>query len=884
MKATAATVLLLTASAVSASRDLYEIRGGPKPTILKSFFSNTVDKQQKVATIRLTKRQSTSLLEETNDPNPGCIKNGGLSLTIIKGTNLSDQDFFSKSDGYVKYSTVVGTKATVVGSTDVVGNTHHPEWNKHLCLGSGETINEIKFQIFDKDVMSQDDDMGTAVLTSSHFGKDINYFIKENDDCDESGLCKLDIDTEKKDDQLIIQIYNGPAPVQAAESEESTKDDKINESAEDSVESIDNEVENPSTKKTKDSEETTNEVVETTNKNEKDDEKEETGKTSTSDGTSTVDGPSSDGSTEDTALTSEEAKIIKEVEAKKCTEPFCWACDYRIRKDFRDLTKEERALYWDAINDMKRTPTKRSKDGSTKNLYDEFVIIHAWKINKPQAHGTSMFLPWHRKFLLEFETALRQQVNKEKYSCLTIPYWDWSQNAEICANDPECKTWHHDDPVLQESGGPGDPQRRVKGMRSTHGSSIDATHSNRMVGCMSAESPFADWLDHNGNCLSRGVSWDFATNKNDRKGPLVAYSQLMDIIHHNKNYGTYNGFRQALEGTPHNTQHNMLGGHMRSLESPADPIFFMHHCQVDRIWAMWQDCHDHDALDRTPTSKDMPNYGASGRYSFKVGLNEELLFVHPIEGSDLKAIIPDWNTEHTTPKPFHSSTHMDIPVIYAPDEMMKIMKSKQRKQVCNYDTHESKLIEIGHGHILERVHKNTVVGDKLVSACTSISDNIESNIKNGKKIGHVLMEAANLQCQQENKKSQVEGKNPPLNIAFMKRWINQDGGEEDTSEMETVDKEGAKKMISSNRFKNVYEHRPELLLPRCALFEGSSMKDKRDKMRAAIDQAMIDEEENDRNSNEDLQGEEEKDDEANKKLRGKSEDPLDDKVEAENQF
>jgi hypothetical protein len=82
MKATAATVLLLTASAVSASRDLYEIRGGPKPTILKSFFSNTVDKQQKVATIRLTKRQSTSLLEETNDPNPGCIKNGGLSLTI----------------------------------------------------------------------------------------------------------------------------------------------------------------------------------------------------------------------------------------------------------------------------------------------------------------------------------------------------------------------------------------------------------------------------------------------------------------------------------------------------------------------------------------------------------------------------------------------------------------------------------------------------------------------------------------------------------------------------------------------------------------------------------------------------------------------------------
>ena len=160
--------------------------------------------------------------------------------------------------------------------------------------------------------------------------------------------------------------------------------------------------------------------------------------------------------------------------------------------------------------------------------------------------------------------------------------------SEICANDPDCKTWHHDDPVLEESGGPGDPTRRVDGMQGKHGSSIDATRSNRMVGCMSKDSPFADWLDHNGNCLSRGVSWDFASNTEDRMGPLVTYTQLMDIIHSNNKYGTHNGFRQALEGTPHNTQHNMLGGHMRSLESPADPIFFMHHCQVDRLWAMWQ--------------------------------------------------------------------------------------------------------------------------------------------------------------------------------------------------------------------------------------------------------------------------------------------------------
>jgi len=81
------------------------------------------------------------------------------------------------------------------------------------------------------------------------------------------------------------------------------------------------------------------------------------------------------------------------------------------------------------------------KTGEKTNLYDEFVIIHAHYENKPQAHGTSMFLPWHRKFLFEFETAIREIVKDGvDYKCLTIPYWDWSQNAEICAANKECVT------------------------------------------------------------------------------------------------------------------------------------------------------------------------------------------------------------------------------------------------------------------------------------------------------------------------------------------------------------------------------------------------------------------------------------------------------------
>ena len=51
----------------------------------------------------------------------------------------------------------------------------------------------------------------------------------------------------------------------------------------------------------------------------------------------------------------------------------------------------------------------------------------------------------------------------------------------------------------------------------------------------------------------------------------------------------------------------------------------------------------------------------------------------------------------------------------------------------------------------------------------------------------------------------------------------------------------------------MFEHRPELLLPRCALFEGDTMHEKRTKMREAITKAL---EKSDDNSLEDREHEE----------------------------
>ena len=46
-------------------------------------------------------------------------------------------------------------------------------------------------------------------------------------------------------------------------------------------------------------------------------------------------------------------------------------------------------------------------------------------------------------------------------------------------------------------------------------------------------------------------------------------------------------FQRNLEAI-HNPVHNAVGGDMATAHSPADPIFFLHHAAIDRLWAQWQ--------------------------------------------------------------------------------------------------------------------------------------------------------------------------------------------------------------------------------------------------------------------------------------------------------
>lgn len=87
-----------------------------------------------------------------------------------------------------------------------------------------------------------------------------------------------------------------------------------------------------------------------------------------------------------------------------------------VRKNQATLTPEEKRAFTSALLELKR-------NGS----YDRFVTTHNGFIMSDTdsgdrvGHRSPSFLPWHRRFLLEFEEAL-QKVD----ASVALPYWDWT--------------------------------------------------------------------------------------------------------------------------------------------------------------------------------------------------------------------------------------------------------------------------------------------------------------------------------------------------------------------------------------------------------------------------------------------------------------------------
>jgi tyrosinase len=69
------------------------------------------------------------------------------------------------------------------------------------------------------------------------------------------------------------------------------------------------------------------------------------------------------------------------------------------------------------------------------------------------------------------------------------------------------------------------------------------------------------------------------------------YSAL-SMVPFNRRYryfqrGLTDAFETQVEPRPHGLFHNVVGGAMATKSSPLDPIFWLHHSQIDRFWVAW---------------------------------------------------------------------------------------------------------------------------------------------------------------------------------------------------------------------------------------------------------------------------------------------------------
>lgn len=121
--------------------------------------------------------------------------------------------------------------------------------------------------------------------------------------------------------------------------------------------------------------------------------------------------------------------------------------------------------------------------------------------------------------------------------------------------------------------------------------------------------PYWDWANDRAfpaplANLSQFPSWPLT------RGPFVAASlptqaNVNGVMDTGMSPPNFLAFQLALERGPHGVVHNVVGGTMADADSPKDPIFWLHHAMVDKIWADWQRAHPAAAFDPANLTEKM---------------------------------------------------------------------------------------------------------------------------------------------------------------------------------------------------------------------------------------------------------------------------------------
>jgi tyrosinase len=181
------------------------------------------------------------------------------------------------------------------------------------------------------------------------------------------------------------------------------------------------------------------------------------------------------------------------------------------------------------------------------------------------AHNHWFFLPWHRAYLVEFEFVVRQHIRDLDGPAdqWALPYWNYSDWED----DPQRRELPL--PLRDEALPPG---VQVPGLD-------DAAPNPLFIPVRSETTDDPDWANA-GQTLQRP---HFA-NQEDRArisfgGGVIERPNDEALFHaESREMG-------QLDARPHGSVHNHVGGAMWLFETAAlDPAFWLHHCNVDRLW------------------------------------------------------------------------------------------------------------------------------------------------------------------------------------------------------------------------------------------------------------------------------------------------------------
>jgi N-acetylneuraminic acid mutarotase len=156
---------------------------------------------------------------------------------------------------------------------------------------------------------------------------------------------------------------------------------------------------------------------------------------------------------------------------------------------------------------------------------------HPYNPSDPEQFQQWFFLPWHRLMLYQFEGVVRQVLNDEEF---TLPYWN-------------PVTGNPDDFILPAV-------FRVPG-----------------------------------TTLYNGTRWPWVNN-GDRIDIIYRDWITLDALNEKSYIDSSNslGFNPRLDLNPHFMIHFGLGGDMAEFSTVGgDPIFYIHHANIDRLWESW---------------------------------------------------------------------------------------------------------------------------------------------------------------------------------------------------------------------------------------------------------------------------------------------------------